>query len=237
MMKRIALYFLLISTITLCCTREHETLSGYQKDVISYFKDVALGFELGTTTHVVRKWDHDMKIFVGGTPTTVLTAELNRIIDEINGLTSADDFSISITTDSLESNCYLFFGAGTTFAGVIPFFADQIENNLGLFYVYFDNVENLDQAVVYVDMVRTTEVAIQKHLLREELTQSLGLARDSEKYPESIFQQSWTDVTEYAPIDRALIRLLYQPDIKTGLDENSVEPVLEKLVVDLNISE
>jgi hypothetical protein len=227
---------MLILVIMVRCTRDQETLSGYQREVVSYFKDVALGFELGSASHIVRKWDHDMKIFVGGDPSPAMTDELNRIIDEINQLTSSDGFDISITADTLQSNCYLFFGAGTEFAKVIPFAASDISVNLGLFYVYFDGEDNLDKAVVYVDILRVTDGDIQKHLLREELTQSLGLARDSERYPESIFQQDWTHVTEYAPIDRELIRLLYHPEMSTGLDENSVEPVLEKLVVDLNIS-
>jgi hypothetical protein len=227
---------IMVIMVMVSCGREQETLSDYQREVITYFKDVALGFELGSASHIVRKWDRDMKIFVGGDPSQAMTDELNRIVGEINQITSADGFGISITTDTLQSNCYLFFGAGTEFAKVIPFAASDIAVNLGLFYVYFDGEDNLDKAVVYVDIFRVTDTNTQKHLLREELTQSLGLARDSERYPESIFQQDWTHVTEYAPIDRELIRLLYHPEMSTGLDENSVEPVLEKLVVDLNIS-
>ena len=40
---------------------------------------------------------------------------------------------------------------------------------------------------MYVDIFRANEQG-QLHLLREELTQSLGLGQDSEKYLNSIFQ-------------------------------------------------
>ena len=46
------------------------------------------------------------------------------------------------------------------------------------------------------------------HLIREEITQSLGLFRDSWRYPDSIFYQGWTATGEYASIDGPTIRLL-----------------------------
>ena len=83
---------------------------------------------------------------------------------------------------------------------------------------------------MYVDIVRA-DMNEQKHLLREELTQSLGLARDSQKYTESIFQSSWTITNEYAEIDKDLIRLLYHPDMKIGLRENQVHDVLRQILL------
>ena len=68
-------------------------------------------------------------------------------------------------------------------------------------------------------------------MLREELTQSLGLARDSEEYLESIFQSAWTTTNEYAEIDRDLIRLLYHPDVNIGLNENQLDEVLREILI------
>lgn len=69
-------------------------------------------------------------------------------------------------------------------------------------------------------------------MLREELTQSLGLARDSNLYPESIFQQSFsTKTTDYAPIDRDLIRLLYHPEMKVGLNRDEVDNLLRDILL------
>ena len=63
---------------------------------------------------------------------------------------------------------------------------------------------------MYVDLERTGDnFEAQKHLLREELTQSLGLFNDSWKYPESIFYQGWSTVTEYSDMDKRLIDMLY----------------------------
>ena len=70
----------------------------------------------------------------------------------------------------------------------------------------------------------------QKHLLREKLTQSLGLARDSHLYDYSIFQQSWTTVTQYSQMDKDIIRLLYHPEMEVGLDKTQVEDLLVQIL-------
>jgi hypothetical protein len=54
-------------------------------------------------------------------------------------------------------------------------------------------------------------------LLREELTQSLRLINDSYIYPDSIFQQDWTDTTWFTEIDRKIIHALYMHEIVPGM--------------------
>ena len=83
---------------------------------------------------------------------------------------------------------------------------------------------------MYVDTNRANS-AEEKHLLREELTQSLGLARDSQRYDNSIFQKDWTTTNEYADIDRDVIRLLYHPQMQIGLNQISVEQVLTQIIL------
>jgi hypothetical protein len=227
---------LILFTLSSCGSDDPEFPDTYRQDVISYFKDVALGFEFGDVPEVTRKWNTNMKLFIGGTPPQYLRDELDRIITELNGLTAADGFSISITPDTTQCNAYAYFGTGTTFSEYYNAPPNDIRDNLGLFYVKYDNSTNhFYSAIIFVDLERTTSNDVRKHLLREELTQSLGLAKDSYEYPASIFQQSWTSVTDYAPIDRDLIRLLYNPEMSTGLDATHVEPVLEQLTIDLKI--
>jgi hypothetical protein len=218
-----------------CGGSDPEFPDTYRQDVIDYFEHVALGFEFGDAPEVTRKWNTDMKLFVGGTPSQLLRDELDRIIAELNGLTAADDFSISITPDSTLSNAYVYFGTSAKFVKIYNAAATDIHSNLVLFYVKYDGTNHIYYAIAFVDLERTLDNDARKHLLREELTQSLGLARDSYEYPASVFQQAWTTVTEYAPIDRDLIRLLYNPGMSTGLDAEHVTPVLEQLTMDLKI--
>ncbi|MCB0687803.1 MAG: DUF2927 domain-containing protein [Saprospiraceae bacterium] len=225
----------LLGIIFLSCSKNdgvlppESALSAYELEVIDYFKEIALGFEFGNASHITRKWNSDLRIYIGGVATTALLDELEDILMEINELTS-DGFRMNIVNDSLESNYYIFFGTGSDYANIYPSQTNLINSNWGLFSVFWNGQNNFTSGHMYVDIVRANPTE-QKHLLREELTQSLGLAQDSPLYAESIFQSAWTSTTEYASIDRDLIRLLYHPDMKVGLDESQVDSVLTAILM------
>ena len=46
--------------------------------------------------------------------------------------------------------------------------------------------------------------------------------KDSSRYPESIFYDGWTTVTEYAQIDREIIRILYHDSVAPGMTRDQV---------------
>ena len=60
--------------------------------------------------------------------------------------------------------------------------------------------------------------AARRHLVLEELTQSLGLMRDTWKDPACIFYQGWTTIDTLPPQSRALVHALYaRADLWTGM--------------------
>ena len=205
-----------------------EGLDPFERQVVQYFKEISLGFEFGGASEITRKWASDVFITVEGEMPDYLLSELSLIIEEINEL-ATDGFSVSLADKTTSSNFRIFFGSGAAYGELNPNASSAVSSNRGLFYVSWNANQNLVQGDMYVDVFAVAEV-FQRHLLREELTQALGLAMDSSRYPNSIFQQSWTDVTEYAPIDRELIRLLYHPKMVSGLDEDSVTDVLVEIL-------
>ena len=230
------LFLLLVILIALSsCSKNDENIilpdsefSGYEINVINYFKDVALGFEFGNVSRITRKWNSEVNISIGGEPSDELINELEKIKTEINEL-ATDGFKINIVNNSSQSDYFIFFGNGSDYAQLYPDQANLVDSNWGLFSVFFNNQNQLISGQMYVDINRAN-LAEQKHLLREELTQSLGLARDSQKYPESIFQSAWTTTTEYTSMDSDLIRLLYHPDMSIGLTEDQVDVVLKEIL-------
>lgn len=230
-----ALYFLGTAFFCHACVYDDVyDLDSYRNRVITYFQEVALGFEYGSFPEVTRKWGAEMKIFIGGNPGPELTQELQSVVGEINSLVT-DGFQLSITRDSSESNCYMYFGGPEKFALMFPFSATALRNSYGLFYCYFDSTNYLDKAVIYVDIFRAQGLSRKKHILREELTQSLGLAKDSPRYKDSIFQARSSSTTSYATIDKDLIRLLYHPRMTPGLTRETSKPLLAQLAKELGI--
>ena len=207
-----------------------QELTDYQKQVIEYFKDIALGFEFGSASEITRKWESNMKVFVGGDPAPELMSELESIKNEINAL-ATDGFQIEIVSDSSESNYYAFFGSAKAYVNLYPNSSSFAESNWGLFFLSWDFTNVFIGGHMYVDIERAN-LAEQKHLLREELTQSLGLAKDSPQYDDSIFQSFWTTSLTYTKMDEDLIRLLYHPNMRPGLNEFEVEPILIDILLD-----
>lgn len=207
-----------------------DELSKFEQETVSYFSDIALGTEFGNTSEITRRWVDTMKIFVGGTTSPELISELNGIVNEINNLVTTG-FKMKVVSDTLKSNYYIYFGSGKSFADKFPAMAGFVDANFGLFTFSENQLHELVTGVMYVDIFRASLVE-QKHLLREELTQSLGLAKDADLYPASIFQAAFsTKTTQYAAIDKELIRLLYHPQMKVGLNKDQVDSTLRAILV------
>lgn len=225
-------FYVLIIFLSSCDTEDNiisPKLEEYDLEVISYFKEIALGFEFGSASNITRKWCSDLKIFVGGEPTSGLLKELDDIISEISEL-STDNFNIEIVGDSSLSNYYIFFGTGDDYAEIFPSVSGYVDNNLGLFFLRYNSSNCLYKGHMYVDTDRANFIQA-KHILREEFTQSLGLAKDSYKYLNSIFQSAWTETLLYSDIDKDLIRLLYHPKMSTSLDAIAVDGVLKEILI------
>ena len=171
-------------------------------EVTQYFNEIVMNTEFGGSRKTAYTWKTDMKIYVDGEKQEYLMTELNRIVAELNDI--INPIEIKIVSSPSQANYTVYFGSRTNFKNKYHLNDPQhLEKNWGYFEVYASS------GVMYVDTYRNGDQVTQKHLLREELTQSLGLFNDSWRYPESIFYQGWTSTTEFAPIDRELIDMLY----------------------------
>ena len=147
-------------------------------------------------------WKTDMKIYVNGEKPEYLMNELKRIVSELNDI--INPINVKIVSSPAEANYTIYIGSHVDFKNKYKLLEPQrLDRNWGYFEVYATS------GVMYVDTYRNGDETSHKHLLREELTQSLGLFNDSYEYPESIFYQGWTTTTEFAPIDREIIDMLY----------------------------
>jgi len=96
---------------------------------------------------------------------------------------------------------------------------------MGFFWAWWDDSGALYRARILIATDGITQEE-RSHLIREELTQSLGMMNDSYEYKDSIFYQEWTDTGSYTEIDRAVIRILYDPRIEPGMTMDEVDGVI-----------
>ncbi len=192
-----------------------------------YYLEIALGSEFGGVSPIVRKWTTNMKVFLSDTVNQELQDEFEKIRYEINALSTT--IQIERVPTIQESNFEIYLSGQRRYVEDKPEAAENAVNNWGLFWIYWQNGSHIYRGHMYVDIERTTQISCQKHLLREELTQALGLMRDSYDYDDSMFYQNWTCGTEYAKIDQKVIAYHLHPDMKPGMTRAQAREVLLQL--------
>lgn len=189
------------------------------EDIASYFLEVALGSEYGPKTQPARiqKWNQPIYYYLHGKPHANYKAELLRVIHEIEVITTTLCFYP--TTDLQQANLHIVLGNRQAYHSHAGDLYPLLEKNLGFFRVETDSNGNITSASMFVDVYRARSKAVY-HLIREELTQLLGLMQDSYRYRQSIFYAGYSTTTTYASIDKILLRLLYHPHMPSNADAN-----------------
>jgi hypothetical protein len=195
-----------------------SSLLQHNTEAIDYLSEIGFGVEYGSSDPVLHRWAHDIRIKVYGAPTAADINALNQVVAELNQLING--LTLSVTQG--ESEIEIYFVPESRFSTIEP---QYIPVNLGFFRVWWDS-----QGVIYRARILITSEGVTQqeraHLIREELTQSLGLFKDSWRYQESIFYQGWTATNEYAPVDRTAIGFLYSPELRPGMTLTQAQAIL-----------
>ncbi len=210
----------------------HET-RVYSREAWEYFKEVAFHRHSPGVLMPLRRWNAEAPpvVMIRGRPTPEDVLTLKRVVEELRELTGLD---IRFTTDPRESTLDVYLSV--THAGLhraFPNTQNRIVNNaVGLFDVDASKDGIIVRATAGVagsrpDGTPYGDRTLLDHVIREELTQAMGLLNDSPRYPGSIFQQDPYDrPTEYLEIDREVIRLLYDPNGRAGMPPHAVEAAI-----------
>ena len=183
-------------------------------DALEYLSEIGFGAEYGSSSPVLHRWQEDVRIKVHGDPTATDMATLRQVAQELDSL--IPDLTLQITDE--DPNVDIHFLPESNFTSVDP---EYVPVNLGFFRVWWDGQEviNRGRVLITTEGISQTE---RSHLIREELTQTLGLFMDSWQHQDSIFYQGWTATVEYSPLDREIIRLLYSPQLEPGMGRSQL---------------
>ena len=184
-----------------------ESVFGYDKtkysqETVEYFDEVAMGTEDGRRYDHITRYTTDVKIYMEGHQPQYIVDELNSIVSELNSIINTID--VQVTNSKSDANMIISIGSLDKIKNEYPVFKNTIYENANAGFGIGTNYSN-----VFLNTNNIRSVQHAKHVLREELTQAMGLTNDSYKYPESVFYEGVSEVTEYAPIDRELIDILY----------------------------
>lgn len=214
------------------------TPTVYEEELISYFKEIALQSEYDDNPQKVIKWQKPMILFViiDGEYENQMSA-IKKTIYEINRL-ATDGFKIEITNNISKSNSILFLCTKEKVAELNPYFYNLLTDDIdyeisGLAYSEFMTKKYIiNKSLIFINS--EFSIDIQESTILEEITQSLGLAFDSKTYSNSIFYQNKSQeevtINEYSEMDRDIVRLLYHPKIKPGMNSTEIEKEIKRIL-------
>ncbi|SDJ27369.1 DUF2927 domain-containing protein [Salimicrobium halophilum] len=192
----------------------------YSAKEIDYFTEIAIGSEWQDGDIPIRKWEDDPRIKVYGNPTSQDQAEVEEVIGDVNNLQDQIDLQLVEEDPSIE----VYYAPISEFDKYVT---NPKPGNWGLFYYWMKNGYTIYKSKILI-ATDVTNQAERSHLLREELTQTLGLPRDSKKYADSMFYQDWTTTQEFSDLDQALVRMLYDDRIHVGMTRDEVVDILSE---------
>ena len=176
--------------------------------IINYYDTIVHYGEFTSSARPHKKFKKDIKIYVKGEKIDYLIEELEKVVEELNDLIIP--INIVITTNNDESNLLLFLGTRKEFSKINMEFEETRKGNIeGFGVIYGGRHNNIYASEAFVDIGRVKNPIRQKHILREEITQCLGLGNDTYQYDNSIFYQGYSTVTEYSELDKEIIKMLY----------------------------
>ncbi len=210
----------------------------YERELIEYFKEVALNSEFDDSPLKTIKWKRPMYLFIYKDKEYVHQIKvIKKTVNKINEL-AEDGFKIELTDDKLKSNTILYLCGKDKAVGLDSILFEGIDEDFaGLAYVESDWEDyRITNAKIFIDIEESLEV--QESTILEEMTQSIGLMNDSERYSNSIFYQHQIEDNiinnEYSKMDKDIIRLLYHPKMKPGLNSKQCEKVIKKILKNRN---
>jgi hypothetical protein len=194
---------------------------SYTDAELDYFEEIAFGAEYGGSPNaVLHRWTTNPSIHVNGTPSASDHATLTQVMGEINALTGG----IRLQTTTGAGDIEIYFVPQADFPRYEP---SYVPGNVGFVWLTWNQTQRITQARILVSS--NLSQSNRDHVIREELTQALGLLRDSDLYPSSIFYGPPSSATTYAPIDRAVIEMLHRPEIAPGMSPNRARNILATL--------
>ena len=193
------------------------------EDVILYFNEVCLDAEYVNSGDPSRlqKWISPITYYLQGSPTQEDLETLNHFTDWLNTIEGFP--GIHQTQEPLEANLNIHF-------------CDQQE----MISLMGDNFYGMDGAVTFwymddviYDAIICYRTDLDQHLrnsvILEEIYNGLGPIQDTALRSDSIIYSEFSEPQKLTPMDELILRLLYHPDIRCGMDKAACEEVIRQL--------
>lgn len=178
--------------------------------ILDFFSEVAIGSEYGESSDTLCKWTHRIRYFLKGEATDADRELISRICERLNAIEGFP--GIYETASEVLADLTVSF---VTHDELMSAATEASENCTGFAsYEWDEETGEIIRASALIDSTLTAERAC---TLCEEFLQSLGPARDSYLFPNSVFYQGYTLTPFPTELDFAVLEMLYSPRLEAGM--------------------
>jgi hypothetical protein len=181
---------------------------------------ISIGSEYGAARNFIAKWDDEVSLAILGSPTQADKAAVEDIVADLNLLIAPTRINIVSGTADLR----VHFAPIDDFPEILPSYEPV---NYGYFSFAYNGAKVIDDADVLISTTGLSR-AETNHLIREEVTQVLGMGKDLEDQASSIFYGRWTDIQDYSVSDTKVVRAVYCPDVTPGMTSAEIRQTLKR---------
>lgn len=194
------------------------------EDVILWFNEVVLDAEVTTgdgDATVVQKWDSPIRYYVEGETTDKDDAVFENFISQLNEINGFPGFLKAENAIVADLNIYY-----------CPF--DEFESHLNIDLGYVDGAVRFwyRNNVIYNATIcyrNDINQLTRNSVILEEIYNGLGPAQDTKLRADSIIYSEFSEPQELTKVDWLILKLLYHPDIKCGMNVSQCEEVIRRL--------
>ena len=184
-----------------------------------YFFRIAFGSEHGSRDQRIKKWQKNIRLKIDKNLTIKDKEVIKKVVYELNELLN-HSIKIELTTSN-QYNSELIITDNKFFKTHIP---HSNPNANGYVSVWYNNKNVINKSKILISSQLKNKR--KEHVIREELTQSLGILKDSYLYKNSIFYQGHSNKTRFSKEDKNVIKTLYNRDILPGMNREEALHVI-----------
>jgi len=193
-------------------------------DVVAYFNEVALDAEFSFgdgDPGRVQKWTAPIYYMINGSPTDADRAKLREFVTWLNAV---DGFPGMYETDTWwKANLDIYFCDADT---MVDRLGDNFYGMDGGVTFWYENNEIYDATICY-----RTDIGqyVRNSVILEEIYNGLGPVQDTWLRTDSIIYAGYSEPQQLTRVDELILKLLYHPEIKCGMDKAACEAIIRTL--------
>lgn len=193
------------------------------EDVILYFNEVVLDAEYVETgsPELVQKWVNPIAYTIHGTTTEKDMEVLEGFVAWLNTI---EGFPGMFEAPELyRADLDIHF---CTREDLVTILGDNFAGSDGAVTFWYENNEIYTATICYVDEL---DQYVRNSVILEEIFNGLGPVQDTWMREDSIAYAGYSEPQALTEIDELILRLLYHPDIKCGMNAEECEAVIREL--------